>query len=233
MVGGGIDPGGAPPVGRGPDDDISMASLAHDCLALVPAEHLSITLMSSGRSEGASAASSDVGATMAEGELTLGEGPGHDAYASGIAVVVADVALEEERWPQYARTAEVAGVRAVYAFPLHIGAARLGVLTLYRGDAHELPGPELALALAVAEGLAQALVDLQSGSRNGSLVGAIEDGAELRSVVHQATGVLAAQLGCSVEEALVRLRSAAYAADRTLSEIAVEVVAGGLRIGEA
>lgn len=43
--------------------------------------------------------------------------------------------------------------------------------------------------------------------------------------VHQATGMIMAQLGVGAEVALLRLRAAAYAADRPLIEMARDVVA--------
>lgn len=209
---------------------VTMGSLARDCLDLLPADAVSITLMAADRAQVASATSSRVGDVALDFELNFGEGPGTDAHASGLPVAVADLALVHERWPQYARAAELAGMRAVHAFPLHIGAAKLGVLTLFRVDHHILRDAELTATFAVAESLSEALVSLQSGGRGGALAAALDGGAELRSVVHQATGATAAQLGCSLDVALVRLRGAAFAADRSLTDLAADVVAGRLRM---
>ncbi|WP_344234202.1 ANTAR domain-containing protein [Kribbella hippodromi] len=44
------------------------------------------------------------------------------------------------------------------------------------------------------------------------------------SAVYQATGMLAIQLGASMEDALAMLRAHAFAQDPTLSEIAEQVV---------
>jgi ANTAR domain len=48
--------------------------------------------------------------------------------------------------------------------------------------------------------------------------------------IHQATGRVAAELGISLEEALVRLRAHAFASGRPLRAIARAVVAGELRL---
>jgi hypothetical protein len=212
------------------DATVTMESLAQDCVALVPADRVSLTLMAAGRREAASASSDAVATAVQDAELTLGEGPGTDAYSSGTPVQVADVSTMNRHWPHYVRAAEHAGVRGVYAFPLRLGAVRVGLLTLYRGAPHTLTSTEFATSLAVAEALTQVLVGLQSGGNTETLVAALEDGAAFRSVVHQATGAVAAQLGCSLEEALVRLRGTAFAADRTLPEVAAAVIAGRLRI---
>ena len=70
--------------------------------------------------------------------FTLGEGPGLDAHRSGAPVAEPDLAVPRRtRWPSFAPPALAAGVAAVFSFPLRVGGARLGALTLY-GDR---PGP--------------------------------------------------------------------------------------------
>jgi GAF domain-containing protein len=218
---------------KGTEGRVSMASLVRGCLELCPADGVSLSLIATGQAEGASAASEGL-ATMAQDlEFSLGEGPGTDAFAFGGPVLVADTVNADGRWPHFLRAAERAGVRAVYAFPLRIGAAKLGILTLYRSKPASLSDVELATSLAVADAVTQILVGLQSGSEPETLSSALEDGAAFRSVVHQATGVLAARLACSIEEALVRLRGAAFAAGRTLPEVAADIVSGALTIERA
>jgi len=50
--------------------------------------------------------------------------------------------------------------------------------------------------------------------------------------VHQAAGIVMVQLDTTIEEALVRLRAAAYRAGRPVSELAADVVSGRYTIGE-
>jgi AmiR/NasT family two-component response regulator len=50
--------------------------------------------------------------------------------------------------------------------------------------------------------------------------------------VHQATGMIAAQLNVGVAEALVRLRANAFATDRPIDQVATEVVTGRRRFEE-
>jgi hypothetical protein len=51
-----------------------------------------------------------------------------------------------------------------------------------------------------------------------------------RSVVHHATGMTAVHLGVDVNEALLRLRAYAFAASRSLEDVAADVVARRLRL---
>jgi hypothetical protein len=205
---------------------MTMSSLAEDCLALAPAEGLSISLFVTGHDEGATASAGRLGALARDLEYSLGEGPGTDAFASGAPVLVDDMTAAERRWPHFVRAADEIGVQAVFALPLHIGAVRLGLMVLYRGEPGSLAPEGLAKSLALADAVAQILVGLQSGADPESLSAALEDGAGFRSIVHQATGYLAAQLDCSVNEALVRLRVAAFATECSLPDAAAEVMAG-------
>ena len=55
----------------------------------------------------------------------------------------------------------------------------------------------------------------------------LEQGADFHYVAHQAAGMVAAQLGASIGQALVRLR--AYAHDRPLDQVAEDMVSRALR----
>ena len=59
----------------------------------------------------------------------------------------------------------------------------------------------------------------------GRLAAELEAGADFHYVVHQASGMVAAQLGVSVGQALIRLRAYAFGNDRPLTEVAKDVVA--------
>ena len=51
-----------------------------------------------------------------------------------------------------------------------------------------------------------------------------------RTEIHQATGMVSAQLEVSAADALVRLRAHAYAEGRTLSDVAADVLGRRLRL---
>jgi len=169
-----------------------------------------------------------VSVTVQDLEFTLGEGPATDAYAEGTPVMVDDVALFSSRWPQFTRAVSDAGIRSVYALPLQMGAIKLGVLVLYRETSGALQGDELSAALLVGELVTNQILDLQAGAVSESLAWGLEVD-DYRAVVHQATGMISAQLDCPMGEALVRLRGRAFADERTIDLVASEVVTGALR----
>jgi hypothetical protein len=91
--------------------------------------------------------------SLEELQLTLGQGPGLDAFIHGGPVPVADLSVAEylSRWPMFTPAALATGAQAVFALPLQTRAIRLGVLDLYRASPGGLHRDELAEALAFAD----------------------------------------------------------------------------------
>jgi len=164
-------------------------------------------------------------------QFTLGEGPCVDASASGSPVLVPD--LEQAgteltaRWPMFVREATRRDVRAVFAFPLRIGAIALGAADLYRLAPGSLSREQLARVLSVMDSVTLALLDAE-GVHDGFSLGR----EPLGMGVHRAAGMVMAQLGTSIDEALVRLRAVAFAEGVPIDELADEVVNGRRRFQE-
>jgi hypothetical protein len=161
-------------------------------------------------------------------EFTLGQGPGVDAYADGMTILVEDLSESDGRWPLFAGSAVDLGVRSMCALPLQVGPIRLGVLCLYGEQPGVIALEDLGDAELVADLITHLVIGLQSETASETIAFALDD-SDYRAVVHQATGMISAQLDCSVEEALVRLRGRAFAAERPIDEMAEEVVAGSIR----
>jgi hypothetical protein len=161
-------------------------------------------------------------------QFAYGEGPCLTAFQTGTAVLEPDLATAAaaERWPIYVPAALAVGARAVFAVPLQLGAITLGVLYLARATPGELAGDELADAYGLAQLATVALLDRQ---QNGQAL-AQADGWSHRAVVHQATGMVAVQLGLQLADALARLRARAYVLDTSLYDIASDVVERRLRL---
>ena len=155
-----------------------------------------------------------------------------DAYRLGQPVFEPDLRRAGvTRWPAFADPAVQGGARAVFGFPMSVGSVRLGALNLYRDRPGPLTIDQQTDAAIVAAAAGSAVITMQTGAEPGTLGAELEAGSNLRLVVHQATGVVAEQLGITVTEALIRLRAHAFTQNRTLSDIAHDVVAGSLRFG--
>lgn len=169
---------------------------------------------------------------LEELQFTLGQGPVGESAAAAGPILVSDLAepYAGRRWPAFAPAAVERGVRAVFAFPVALGAAQVGVLSVYRTAPGPLTRDETNDGLVVADIVLGLALDSQGGVTPG--MDALLDAAILsrRAEVHQAAGALAAQLDVSVADALARLRAYAYRTGRRVSDVAADIMAGMLRL---
>lgn len=176
---------------------------------------------------------SDATAEMLEDlQFGLGEGACMDAANSGRAVLVADIneVTRTDRWPVYAAAvADRTSARAVFAFPLQWGAINLGVLDLYRRAPGPLSGEQLRDAISAADAATLMLLGLRTDP-DPDTTGAWDRSWSTRAEIHQATGMIVAQLGISPTDAFARLRAHAFSRGAALHEVAADVVARRLRL---
>jgi len=176
-------------------------------------------------------------AELEELQFTLGEGPCVDAFTFGSPMLAPDLEAPgwQARWPGFAAAGVEARAAAVFAFPLVLGAIRVGVLGLYRETPGSLSPSALADVLVCTDVALQVVLNSPAGA-DGDGDGRPQDGWALDGgpdghvEVYQATGMVAAQRGVGLEEALALLRAYAFAQDRTLDEVASAVVARRLRL---
>ena len=211
--------------------ELETKRLCAVCAEVTGASGAGIMLMSDGEGpRGSVCTTNEVSATIERLQFELGEGPCVDACHQDRPVFEPDLAAPvTPRWLAFTPPAVEAGVRALFGFPLHVGAARLGALNLY----YDRPGPltdeQHADALVMADVAAQAVLVMQSNAPPGRLADELEAGGDFQYVVHQASGMVAAQLEVTVGQALVRLRAYAFGHGRALAAVAEDVVARTLR----
>ncbi len=215
-------------------EDGQAVGLLELCTAGVEITEVSgagIMLMTGDEPQAALCVTNPVSELIEELQFTYGEGPCIDAHHRSVAVSEPDLAAPEvPRWAAFSRGAVEGGVRAVFGFPIQIGTVRLGALNLYR----DVPGPLTATqhtdAQVVADSSARTIMATQAAAIPGSLGAELEPGTALRFVVHQASGMVATQLGVGVDEALVRLRAYVFARDGLVTDVAEDVVARRVRL---
>ena len=194
------------------------------CAAAVKATGVSscgVTMVVNG-GQSVTAHASDARATAVEDlQHTLGEGPGVAASGSGAAVLVPDLrdlaSITYRRWPTFAKEAVEIGVHAAFAFPLLLGTSSVGALSFYRTEGGDLSSDELTQGWITADAVTLALVDPAE-----QVPGGVEQLDPLR--VHQAAGMVTVQLGVPIDQALLRMRSAAFAEGLTVDELADAIV---------
>jgi hypothetical protein len=203
----------------------SPSALCAACAAAFDVAGVAITLMDPAAAAGGYA--SDIGTQrLEESQFDLGEGPTVDAFAAGLPVDEVDLTgAQPGRWMAFGPLAAAAGIRSVFSFPLQVGAARVGTLTIYRAKSGGVSDELYRGMLVVADMITRLLLAWQSQAPDGLL--ALELGQEdvYLAVVHQASGMISVQLDVGVGEALARLRAHAFANSRTVFDVASDVVA--------
>lgn len=197
------------------------------CVLVLPIAGAGIIVQQPGIGAEVLCASDDLVERMEWLQITLGEGPGLDAIASGGPVVALDLTVSGGRWPTFAAEAVEFGITAIHAMPLQMGAIRVGVLDLYHDAAAPLTASDFADAVVVTELLTGIL--LTQTERSHGQLSSWWDQPLVAREIHQATGMVTAQLGVTAREAYVRMQAFAYAQGRLLSDIAHDVVNRRLR----
>ena len=192
-----------------------------------------LVLMSAAESASVLAGAGRHARTVTGLQMELGEGPCLDAYTSGIPVLLPDLTAENaNRWPAFAAAALAAGVHAEFSLPLTVGPGGIGTFDLCRDRPGMLTGEHLADALVAAD-IARDAVLYQPYARGGpGLAELLATAGTDRIVIHQATGMIAAQLDDTIANALARLRAAAFASGRPMYDIAQDVVERRVRFDE-
>jgi hypothetical protein len=197
----------------------------------LPASGVGVSMISEDGMRGVAAASDPVAETLEELQFALGEGPCIDAFASRRPVLEPDLGTGgSARWLGYGSAARAQGAGAVFAFPLQVGAARLGVMDVYRASSGMLSQESLVQALTFAEVAVETLLDAQGKAVIGQAAEGLDRALDSHYVIYQAQGMTMVDLGVPLADALARLRAHAYAHDRPLQDIARDVVAGRLRL---
>jgi hypothetical protein len=202
------------------------------CAGTLPVTGVGLALMTDDGPAGTIAATDGPAVTLEELQFTLGEGPCVDASRTGRPVLQPDLAVTAPlRWPAFAAGALTAGIRAVFALPLRVGAIRLGVLDLYRDSPGALTAGELREALSFSDAATLLLLHLQAGDLAAGPTSGQLPVFDDRAEVHQATGVISVQADVGLAEALLLLRARAYAEHRPIGELARDVLDGIVDLG--
>jgi hypothetical protein len=162
-----------------------------------------------------------VAARIDDVQLTLGQGPCLDAYRQRTPQARTAIGNHhaESPWPLFDDAVHLLGAGAVFAYPLlRSVSSPIGVLALYRRSEGPLDSTQRAAATACAKALStQIALDLPRHV-------ARPLPATRLTQVPVAAGMVALQLDLRINEALDVLRAHSYSSDRSLSDVADDVV---------
>lgn len=210
------------------DPATSVGRLPYPFLTVLPVTGASVSTLGGLLGSQTVSASDGSSAWLDELQFDLGEGPCWDALK--LARPVAESELRSprasERWPAFGRAVLARQIESVFAFPLSVGNLRFGAVDLYSASRLVLSPEQTRHASALASVVARRVLRDSLGDLE------MPDESTLspfsRRQVHQATGVVLAQLNIDADEARLLLHSRAFATERSVMDIAEDVLAGRL-----
>jgi hypothetical protein len=203
----------------------SAGNLAAPFLDLLPISGIALSVIDRQGTQSIIHSSDDTAASLVEMQFDLGEGPLFAAFWSASVEAVPDAAAScSIRWPAFAEAMAPLDSASLFAFPLIIGAAAVGVAMAYRSTPGVLDEATLGRGMSLARAIAGPALDRALTFADAERSGEQHPPLEMRREIHQATGMIIAQLGVTATEALLRLQAYAYSHERTVRDVATDVV---------
>ena len=167
-----------------------------------------------------------LGTYLDEEQFVLGDGPSFSSRFSLSPIHVENFQSERssDSYPAFSRVAIKHEVVSAHAFPLTIGSARIGALSLYWKHSVNLSADQYADCLILSTLATAELVRAQAGIDDAAIDEMFETQQLRKSVLQIAAGMTAEKLNCNVIEALVRIRALAFAQDLPVTQIAKSIV---------
>jgi GAF domain-containing protein len=170
-------------------------------------------------------ATDDRAARLDELQFDLGEGPCWDALRLSRPVLAPDVNNPQTFWPAFSPALREQQVSSIFAFPLVVGSLRIGAVDLYSLDPVTLHESHARQASAMADVIGRKVLRHALASVD------VEEhpvSAYSRRLIHQATGMVLAQLELSADDARLVIHGHAFAVGKTMKEVAQDVLDGRL-----
>lgn len=203
-----------------------LTELPFSFLSVLPVTGASVSTLGSLLGSQTVSATDEAAAWLDELQFDLGEGPCWDAMRSARPVMESELRgrAGTERWPAFARAARSGQAASIFAFPLAVGSLRFGAIDLYSRHPLRLDQVQTTRATAMAAVIARRVLRDRIAELE------IPDESTLspfsRRKVHQATGIVLAQLDIDADEARLLLHSRAFATGISVMTVAEDVLEG-------
>jgi GAF domain-containing protein len=193
-------------------------------LHALPLEGAAISTLTNFLGNETVSASGPLAALLDELQFDLGEGPCWDAMRTGRPVLEPDVKSQPNgNWLAFSQAIAGQNVGAIYAFPLAFGPLKLGAMDLYSGTPRALSSREERQGGILAGLISRIVLDRAIRRADEPDILGAEDQFS-RRLIHQATGMVLAQLDISAEDARLLIHGHAFARNISMREIAEEIL---------
>jgi hypothetical protein len=207
-------------IGRGPepsDAPTFIEAIAEAC----GAHSTAVTLFGARAGESMAATSDPLAEAAQDLEYVYGEGPATAALTGPGELSLSGDELSRH-WPQFGAAIQEIGVASVMSARLGAATSPLGAVTVYQ------PQVDGALAAGSLSAVAEALMNTALlpivEAEDGLPVHPLFDDVGFRLVVHQAAGVVMTTGNCGAADALSLIRAHAFAAGRSVLDVALDIV---------
>jgi hypothetical protein len=214
---------------RGPE--LLPVRLARACARTLCVDDAGLSLVDAAQRRVPLGASSETAEIAERLQFTAGSGPCTEAQETRLPVF-ADEGELHRRWPVFGRLlVRTTPYRAVVALPLQPALAGPGAIDLFFESSADVPRLDVFEALAVGELVSSALTDAAVWSTRTPTEGPEWLHGPVprrRAAVWEAMGKLCVDLELGAPAALAVMRARAYAGDRSVDDVAADVLSGRL-----
>lgn len=170
------------------------------------------------------ASTSERASDVEESQLGSDDGPCLEAFRSAERVDVPRLSDARSTWPHYVEIAESRGFQAAHALPLSHRDNHLGALGLFFERADSFTEADAAIGGALAQVATIALIQHRTIEHHVTLSDQLQYALEARVLIEQAKGIVASQLGLSIDDAYTRMRDRARRDQLRMRDLAQELI---------
>lgn len=218
-------------------DDFDMLDLLHtlidECVRIFDVQAGGLLLADANGNLELLASTSDAAELVEIMQLSAGEGPCVECFATGSPVAVHDIGVDPNRWPKFSATALEQGFRSVYAAPMRLRGKTIGTLNLLSTSVGVLTERDTSSVQALADAATITILQERLLRESTILTEQLNRALTSRIFIEQAKGILSESESITIDEAFTRMRKFARDTGTPLHDVAERIASRRLKIGGA
>jgi hypothetical protein len=196
-------------------------------LDLIPVTGVAVSTIGDFLGNETVSASDPQAARLDEYQFDLSEGPCWDAMRTARPVLRPDLhSAPGSSWPVFLNAIVDEKVRAIFAFPLIVGTLQIGAVDLYSIEPFRITDQQTRHVSALASLAGRHILRhaIQALGSDFDIADPGLGGGFPRRIIHQATGMVMAQMDLSAEDAALVIQGHAFAASQSMLEVARSIL---------